>query len=158
MGTRCNILLKNGATKVWLYRHWDGYPSCTGADLARHIQKADGNAGTLLKNLLTQERDNEPGRVEYELTNDVHGDIEWLYVIEFTRKGAVKVGWMPRKIGLGEEQLPALVRAAQVTREFQAFVDLVNVDVRDANRRLARLKAEQPAHFGECADFQEVTL
>jgi hypothetical protein len=33
MGTRCNIRLTWGDNRLYFYRHWDGYPAETGADL-----------------------------------------------------------------------------------------------------------------------------
>ena len=34
MGTRCNVVINYEETKINLYRHWDGYYSETGYDLA----------------------------------------------------------------------------------------------------------------------------
>tara|TARA_Y100000401_G_scaffold65333_1_gene52062 strand:+ start:832 stop:1371 length:540 start_codon:yes stop_codon:yes gene_type:complete len=74
MGTRCNIRIKAGDTKLWIYRHWDGYPAETGVDLARklvNVKTADEFIAKLLKD------------DAYEVTTEQHGDIEYLYKINF---------------------------------------------------------------------------
>ena len=74
MGTRCNIKIKTGDTMLWIYRHWDGYPAETGVDLARklvNVKTADEFIAKLLKD------------DAYEVTTDQHGDIEYLYKINF---------------------------------------------------------------------------
>jgi hypothetical protein len=42
MSTRTNILIKSGDTKVWLYRHHDGYLSETGYNLASVLANCKG--------------------------------------------------------------------------------------------------------------------
>ena len=90
MGTRSNILIEYGSTKIFLYRHWDGYPEVTGYDLARILSRPNepdkklGWAGTFLTRLLEQD--------DYELTTDLHGDIEYLYQFNFsTTKPACRI-------------------------------------------------------------------
>ena len=33
MATRCNVKVTDGKDHAWYYRHWDGYPECTGKSL-----------------------------------------------------------------------------------------------------------------------------
>lgn len=43
MATRCNIIIKGKScgknVKTMLYRHWDGYPICTGVELMDLLNK-----------------------------------------------------------------------------------------------------------------------
>lgn len=93
MATRSNIKIVGAhGSNLWLYRHWDGYPACNGADICREIKKLrrtvyyrDQNLFSPLANkLLAKRYDATPHReatAMYEVTDQVHGDIEWLYVI-----------------------------------------------------------------------------
>jgi hypothetical protein len=38
MSTRANILMKDGYSKQWFYRHSDGYPSCTAESLKTFVK------------------------------------------------------------------------------------------------------------------------
>jgi len=84
MGTRTNIIVKYGATKTFIYRHWDGYPAVTGFDLIKLYRETNG-AGEFVASLLTARRENED-LPQYELTTEVSGDIEFLYVVRFNRQ------------------------------------------------------------------------
>lgn len=84
MGTRTNIIVEYGATKTFIYRHWDGYPAVTGYDLIKLYRETNG-AGGFVSALLAAQRENEE-LPQYELTTEVHGDIEFLYVIRFGRE------------------------------------------------------------------------
>lgn len=70
MSTRCNVKIKMGKTVVWFYRHHDGYPSETGADLYTKIADAK-NCTDMIQSLLNDDC--------YEITDQQHGDIEWMY-------------------------------------------------------------------------------
>ncbi len=93
MSTRSNILIGNEQ----FYHHWDGYPEGVGQDLAYFL--ANINAGHLkawngsLEKLAEYVRYNGiPGRLgtdrgvdkayEYEPEPGLHGDIEFLYLIQ----------------------------------------------------------------------------
>ena len=117
MGTRCVTIFKNRQVKYVydsgngsfhedgfesvelfrMYRHWDGYPSGNGMDLANAIIAADkGNgknnrnwAACMLAALFTGYND-----YEIEGHDDEHGDLDYLYVVEgdyanYGGKGAV---------------------------------------------------------------------
>ena len=76
MGTRCNIKIETGNTKLWVYRHWDGYPAETGVDLARKLVNVKSSKEFINK-LLNDDA--------YEVTTGQHGDIEYLYNISFSK-------------------------------------------------------------------------
>ena len=83
MSTRCNIIIQEINEKpIILYHHHDGYPQGVGFDLHCRLEQfldnwhADDIANSLVKDL----------EDEYEITTDIHGDIEYLYVIECEQK------------------------------------------------------------------------
>ena len=85
MSTRSNVLIKMGDTKIYLYRHSDGYPGANGADLAERLIKHKNHGKAFINDLLAERYDAteyRPERPVWELTNGLHGDIEWLYVFE----------------------------------------------------------------------------
>ncbi|NQY58417.1 hypothetical protein [Cognatishimia sp.] len=94
MSTRSNIIIKSDSTNAEptrvntniLYKHHDGYPEGVGLDLVRHLVSyiednptmsyphiGNSNASDFIRNLPRL----------YEDTNSIHGDIEFIYVIEF---------------------------------------------------------------------------
>lgn len=85
MATRANIILdSNHYNRIWLYHHWDGYPSGLGINLMEFLEK-NGNVvndycrdSIHLANLLIKDEKDDG----YELTNDQHGDIDYLYKID----------------------------------------------------------------------------
>jgi len=119
MGTRCNVVVKlSPESQVILYRHWDGYPAVTGADLVtiarRTIETADPySLGThLLKALIAETRGGEgrdADKPQYELTDSIHGDVEHVYTFtpwhpwgETVPEKNCSVEWRERS-GWGEE-------------------------------------------------------
>ena len=85
MSTRTNIIVKSGDTKIWLYRHCDGYLSQTGYNLASCLIHNNGFK-KFLNSLLKQEYEAtayRPAKPVYEFTTMRHGDIEYLYSFEF---------------------------------------------------------------------------
>jgi len=121
MGTRCNIIIKipawteqltynlpsgEKATReheedlLWVYRHWDGYPEETGADLLcladilltqdpRSIRESKDVFKILQSmsiardlNYMLKSKFTIPYSLgKYEITTGQHGDIEWLYTV-----------------------------------------------------------------------------
>tara|TARA_R110002124_G_scaffold46322_1_gene139190 strand:- start:2039 stop:2587 length:549 start_codon:yes stop_codon:yes gene_type:complete len=75
MSTRANIKLINGDSIIWIYRHSDGYPSETGHDLAEKLKKSCYDFHELTAGILKDDA--------YRITTEQHGDIEYLYTIEF---------------------------------------------------------------------------
>lgn len=97
MSTRTNILIENNETKLWLYRHHDGYLSETGYDLMVKLIH-NKNVTSFVTSLLSQnyeacELHNE--KPLYEITSGQHGDIEFLYRFIFdNKKNKVKIDVM----------------------------------------------------------------
>ena len=121
MSTRCNVVIKDAYTKLFFYRHSDGYPDGTMPSLRifmdwlrnRNIRDNTGQAAGWLIVLGAMEYDSIPdydleGKLEgltaaygdkstfqppkgwkcgaYEPTNGIHGDIEYLYIIDLEEK------------------------------------------------------------------------
>jgi len=81
MCTRANIVIQDGAKRIYLYHHSDGYPDGIGVELdifmqGRYFQTAEECAEAIIG----IENDN------YELTTEIHGDIEFLYTIDLVKK------------------------------------------------------------------------
>lgn len=88
MSTRSNVLIKMGDTKIYLYRHCDGYPGANGGDLAEKLIKHKNKGDAFINDLLAERyeaSEYRPERPVWELTNGLHGDIEWLYVFEMAK-------------------------------------------------------------------------
>lgn len=105
MATRCNVLVSkteqwsdvngqpnpnNGKHWAQYYRHWDGYPSGAGLDLALkliHVTNTNAPADlsdvrsmeSALRSVLTLDYEREGS---YAAQKSLHGDIEWLYHID----------------------------------------------------------------------------
>ena len=85
MSTRSNILITNNDTKIWLYRHYDGYLKEAGYNIASCLAQST-DLHEFMEQLLSQKH--EPSmyreaRPIYEFTSGMHGDIEYLYKINF---------------------------------------------------------------------------
>lgn len=142
MSTRANVVVVHGETVVFLYRHWDGYPSDCGADLGAKLLACDRSAGEFLRSILVDKREQDsyggsPGSV-YELTTEIHGDIEWLYVFDFKDGGApgpyVSCGLTAFKYGSDRDiSNSALCKVA--SSSVGDFIATVNGHIRDQNRR-----------------------
>ena len=86
MSTRCNVIIKSNGKEFILYHHFDGYPEGVGADLKEklHIFTKDRsffNVMDFVNGLI--KADEGKGSRGYELTDCIHGDIEYLYIIDF---------------------------------------------------------------------------
>ncbi len=79
MATRSNIKIVTGETELWIYRHWDGYPEVTGVDVATKLEESK-TMTQFVSSLLNDK--NERGDHQYEVTTEMHGDIEYLYTID----------------------------------------------------------------------------
>ena len=71
MSTRANVIVKKGDRKLIFYRHCDGYPDGLGEELKNCIAS---NPVDTLFNIIEN--------CNLELTNSVHGDIEYLYILD----------------------------------------------------------------------------
>ena len=148
MATRSNIRVIGKDTKVWVYRHWDGYPAGNGADLCKALRRRDytgkprpveldGFLNTILGLRSPQQSyETEPRRV-YEITTGEHGDIEWLYTFKFTLK---QVRIEVREFKLREDKW--IEHGSFSEKEFRSFVAR---DLLAMRKRIKDLKRRQAA-------------
>lgn len=158
MSTRANVVVLLDETRVYLYRHMDGYPAGLGVDLLEKLSEAEHDPSRFVELLLAeryeQQSYEERAKRIYELTTDTHGDIEYLYVVRFdpVYDRDLQVGYAAR--GRFENPPPNLSRVMLGTKA--DFAEAVNRDIRATNARLAKLRKEQPAVYGPMADAPEV--
>lgn len=88
MSTRTNVLIKTPEQTIYLYRHCDGYPEVTGRNLKEIINKKHWDCCDLATYLIQYHERlkwSSEDYYPYELTYCIHGDIEFLYVIEILK-------------------------------------------------------------------------
>lgn len=86
MSTRSNIVINDGNRLIWLYRHSDGYPHGEHGvllHLEQILEACDYNTPELLATALIRFKiqGSHGEYYSFELTEDQHGDIEYLYTI-----------------------------------------------------------------------------
>ena len=92
MSTRCNIIIKDRDSRIYLYHHHDGYPEGVGAELRAYLERnwneawrnywpGSHIANELVKGHILYPFDDEKDDDEYQVTYGLHGDIEYCYVI-----------------------------------------------------------------------------
>ena len=87
MSTRCNILVKEkGYKDIILYHHHDGYPEGVGADLVERFKELFGRKGNYIFAIILANQLVKDSEDEYEVTHCIHGDIEYLYTIDCSKK------------------------------------------------------------------------
>ena len=93
MSTRSNTIVKNMKTdeKVYLYRHCDGYLEGAGFDVLDALNKfvTLGKENTI-QNIAEFIKEKCDGT--YEDTDSIHGDIDYLYVIEVDGEDVTLMG------------------------------------------------------------------
>jgi hypothetical protein len=148
MATRSNILVMYGSTKLYVYRHWDGYPAENGADIYAALVAAEGNPTKFVSELLgkteSEARLDGAKRPHYEVTTDIHGDIEWLYSVKFESlgsRGGPLIGWASRKPGNDDG-----LRVPNPVQTIEQLLELVNNDRKLINYRIQQRKAENPGN------------
>lgn len=106
MSTRANVIIKDAHTELYFYRHSDGYPECTGANLRRFVEgykagfmrdNAAQSAGWLIidghveylaqfkqgfTGIPTADRFSGWKVGAYEPTTQLHGDVEYVYIVD----------------------------------------------------------------------------
>jgi hypothetical protein len=152
MATRCNVMVSFEANRLMLYRHWDGYLAETGADLAQRLKAADFDALAFAKDLMFSKRGGEgfdKEQPQYELTGDLHGDIEYFYIVRFCNNGKLRIFVAKRP-----SDYPELDRWVddKVSYSFEEFVAEVNKDRAECNGRIAQLRASSKA-YADCSDY-----
>ncbi len=152
MATRSNILItmldQPKGTRVWIYRHWDGYPAVTGGDLLQQLiaTQPKHHASYMWPHyfataLLTSKRDEAPDspnndQPQYELTNAEHGDIEHLYVFSF-HADEPEIHHISRH-DWGTPLFGHVTEYSALT--IPEFTDVVNKDRRDLNDTIRKAK------------------
>ena len=84
MSTRCNIVIENKNDVLYLYHHFDGYPEGVGAELLelQNMLKSNMTPQDVYDSLVYLYGDG------YELTDRLHGDIEYVYFIKLNDDNA----------------------------------------------------------------------
>lgn len=88
MSTRCNVIVRDLATEseTVLYHHCDGYLSGVGFDLLDYVRRMiDLNIDRRCQDIACWLIEQNDG---YEMTDGIHGDIEYLYIVEMNSKQA----------------------------------------------------------------------
>lgn len=103
MSTRCNILVKEkGRKDIILYHHHDGYPQGVGADLVKRFKELFGRKESYIFAIVLANKLVKDSEDEYEITNCIHGDIEYLYTIDCSKKEIsykpVFFGWNGKEV------------------------------------------------------------
>jgi len=83
MSTRCHILIesaKEPEQKIFVYRHYDGYPEGVGKELVKflktyQITHNDWDNRSIAFGLANMDD-------QYEIDDEIHGDEEYVYVID----------------------------------------------------------------------------
>lgn len=121
MSTRCQIrVIIDDKTHVDFYHHYDGYFEGVGDELQAVLAGCE-NGEELCSKLVAYDSE------QYEHTDGLHGDIEYLYELDFRtgeHKG-YKLDWTPWKADANFNQL-SLVAQANVCKEPEAVLDLTN--------------------------------
>lgn len=139
MSTRTNIIIEYGQTSIYLYRHHDGYLAETGANIHRvlsaHKKRSILQTTDILKDFLDQSypstkyRNSQP---IYEITNSVHGDIEFLYRIKMDGE-TIKIQYVS-----GYSDLDQKIENSKILTLDQ-FKDAINQEIKFSNIRIADL-------------------
>lgn len=159
MSTRCNIVFLFGSTKVYLYRHHDGYLADTGRDIAQLMidagitsprmlygQPVRPNPSDLLARFLAARYEKQSYETEarpiYELTTELHGDIEYAYFLIFdNRNNDLSMTVQTRQPG------EPLLRASAYGYTVPEFFAAVNSEIMAMNRRVDELNAEHSQQY-----------
>ena len=98
MATRSTITLIDHRNTISFYRHWDGYPECTGRHLAYAARKADCIENIAAKLLGEGEgKLHGAGRYEFATDPEMYCDREWHYEItaRYQKPASIKVYEQP---------------------------------------------------------------
>ena len=81
MSTRASIRITEGDGQILLYHHCDGYPEGVGAELKEFLkEQKHWNPEEIASGLATMK--NRQGKYPYECAICLHGDEEYVYVID----------------------------------------------------------------------------
>lgn len=102
MATRSTITVNCDFVEIHLYRHWDGYPECTGRHLAHVLRCLKSLTAEELVSKLVQSTESAPnGSGRHQFTSDAsdHGDREWHYEITLHPREEPQIAVHHRPIG-----------------------------------------------------------
>lgn len=172
MSTRSNVVLTAAENQIILYRHWDGYPEATGSDLWQELQyyalnhmsgknpylQAEDYFQLILVRLLSvRNEDSEHPRPDYEITSSIHGDIEYLYWVNFDshatdRERMITIGHRHLSINADQrtrDRIELDISAAQRDDKLSTlaqYADTLNPMRQAHNRRLLELSQAHPGN------------
>jgi hypothetical protein len=144
MSTPALILIEHGETRVYLYRHHDGNPCATGADLVTHIRNAsyyrDSSAQSwapdpneLIAAMITAKYSD--GREVYEVTANTNCGANYFYHVKIPDyRGVFLIGWAKR--GRDEREVSRIVDGGSLEK----FVSHVNHDILITNHIIEQHK------------------
>ena len=140
MATRSNIIINYGETQIFFYRHWDGYLAETGKNLIEMLVDCK-KPSKFIESVL--------GDKKYEVTNGIHGDIEYLYEINFPffydPKTELSIRFVKRDNFKEEITIQALEKQEFLTiSEFKAAV---NKEIKKTNLRIQDLNKHPKIEF-----------
>lgn len=83
MSTRCHLVVKGqGFEKAYIYHHCDGYPDGVGTEIVEEMKQYDNpewRVNEVVNKILSISD-------EYELDSDIHGDEDYIYLIDCDSK------------------------------------------------------------------------
>lgn len=163
MSTRANIVVYLGDSRVYLYRHCDGYLAECGADLLTHLRLSDGDGAEFLRAVCSQMYEKQSyqpaAKPVFEFTNGLHGDIEHAYFIRFEARscGEPVIRHAARPSLRIAPDVPQSVWAKSGKEvSLTEFAEAINQDRRESNVRIKKLKAEQPQAYADCGEYEMV--
>lgn len=175
MSTRANIIIRCGRNTVYIYRHSDGYPACLGVDLYEKVSAARGPKPdawyseerifeNLIRSILSEHYEKQSYETEaksvYELTTDLHGDIEHLYQIELRGKDVTifhdeRPSLRSLPDGEGFPDLHGWINKGPELK-MKDFRALCNREIRATNRRVSELRKKNPRAYAAMSDQDEI--
>lgn len=174
MSTSANIVICHGDTKLVVYRHWDGYPAETGADIITKLREAikgDGYRRTtfaivtdFVRSILNdtyeqQSYETKPKHVYDLMDVQTHG-IEHYYVLNFRAsvddngEDCVGIYHAARPLHFHDEGW----MKQGTSLSLKLFTNFVNADRAQCNVRLRQMKAKNPGnkHYGDAAEYEMI--
>jgi hypothetical protein len=82
MSTRCNVIIRSRRSQFILYRHGDGYPESMFEELKKLMLEKQKKYKSVVWYLVTDVVNDLIRNNGCDLTIGIHGDIEFLYVID----------------------------------------------------------------------------
>jgi len=132
MSTRCQIEFRRGSRRRTVYRHWDGYPSAVVPDLLAFLawSTRSGDIEYETANFLFwSKRDLDERSVQLGFgvcaPGELHGDVEYYYVVEHDRAGTTIVAYRIESTEHGP-RVGEIVRRVAVPQPLSSLILLSN--------------------------------